>query len=40
MGYSLYIDSCYMGIYDTIKDLMHQLKYIGVYHDFDIYEVI
>jgi len=39
MGYSLYIDSQYIGVFDTLKELMGKLKYIGVYHDFDIYEV-
>jgi len=39
MGYSLYIDQVYMGIFDTIKEVMAQLKHIGAYHDFDIYEV-
>ena len=40
MGYSLYVDAQYIGIFNTLRELMAKLKFIGVHHDFDIYEVV
>ena len=40
MAYSLYIDGWYIGIFDTIREVMYYLKNLGWSRDFDIYEVV